>query len=277
MAAWPPKGVCSMRNIVFAIVGLFALLMWAPDVQAAPSEDWLGLEQLDRGAVVIRYDAEAGAKTKLMIAKGSDKYTYVLSPDKRQEVFPLQMGNGEYKVTVLEQVSGTKYKLVQEAAVTLQLADDSKVFLNSVQNVDWSERDQAAQLAKKLAQSAPSDEKKVHAIYEYIVGTIRYDHTLAASELTDYLPDSNRTLAGRKGMCYDYASLFASMLRSIGIPAKLVMGTSEYVDVYHAWNEVYLNGQWVTIDTTVDAGWKSSETGVNMIKDASRYSPAKYY
>jgi len=266
-----------MRNVVFAIVGLFALLMWAPAVQAASSEDWLSLEQMDRGVIVIKYDVKAGVKTKLMIAKGQDKYTYGLSPDKRQEAFPLQMGNGNYKITVLEQVGGTKYKPVKEADVTLRLTNGGQVFLNSIQNIHWNEGDKAAQLAKKLTQSASSDEKKVQAIYDYIVGTIRYDEALAARELTDYLPDINRTLSGQKGMCYDYASLFASMLRSIDIPAKLVMGSSDYVDVYHAWNEVFLNGQWVTIDTTVDASWKSSGTAFQMIKDASRYTATKYY
>ncbi|WP_436756450.1 transglutaminase-like domain-containing protein, partial [Streptomyces sp. URMC 124] len=67
-------------------------------------------------------------------------------------------------------------------------------------------------------------------IHEYIVDTIRYDKALASSELTDYLPDIDRTLSGKKGMCYDYASLFASMLRSVDIPTKLVMGTTDYVD-----------------------------------------------
>ncbi|WP_458462515.1 transglutaminase-like domain-containing protein [Paenibacillus sp.] len=266
-----------MRNAVFAIVGLLTLLIWTPVVQAAQSEDWLSLGQLDRGAIVIRYDVKADVKTKLMIAKGQEKYTYVLSPDKQQEVFPLQMGNGDYMVTMLEQVSGTKYKIVQEKAVALQLKNGSKVFLNSVQNIDWSELDKAAQLAKKLTRSAQSNEEKVQAVYEYIVGTIRYDKALASSELTDYLPDINRTMAGKKGMCYDYASLFASMLRSIDIPTKLVMGNSEYVDVYHAWNEVYLNGQWVTVDTTVDASWKSNGAKFKMIKDASRYSTTKYF
>ncbi|MDP4096382.1 transglutaminase-like domain-containing protein [Paenibacillus sp. P96] len=266
-----------MRNTIFALIGLLTLFLWTPFAQAAPSADWLDLEQLDRGVIVIRYDVKAGIKTKLMITKGQDKYTYKLSPDKRQEAFPLQMGNGDYKVTVLEQVSGTKYQVVQEAAVTLQLTSNSKVFLNSVQNINWSDKDKAAQLAKKLTRSAQSDEEKVQAVHEYIVSTIRYDKALASGDLTDYLPDINRTLAGQKGMCYDYASLFASMLRSIDIPTKLVMGTSEYVDVYHAWNEVYLNGRWVIVDTTVDAGWKVGGAESKMIKDASRYSATKYY
>lgn len=267
-----------MRNVMlFAMIGLLAFLIWTPAVQAESSADWLGLEQLDRGVIAIRYESTPGVKTKLMIAKGQDKYTYGLSPSKRQEEFPLQMGNGDYKITILEQVKGTTYKAVREGAVKLQLTNGSQVFLNSVQNIHWNEQDKAAQLAKELTRSAQSDQEKVQAIYEYIISTIRYDHALAASELTEYLPDSSRTIAGRKGMCYDYASLFASMLRSVDVPTKLVMGTSDYVDIYHAWNEIYLGGKWVTIDTTVDASWKSKGADFNMIKDAARYSASKIY
>lgn len=277
MAAWLPKGVYSMRNAVFAMVGLFVLLLYAPVVQAAQSEDWLGLDQLDRGAVVIHYDVKSDVKTKLMIAKGQEKYTYTLLPGKSRDVFPLQMGNGDYTITVLEQVSGTKYKVVQEGAVKLHLKDSNNVYLNSIQNIDWSDNEQAAQLAKKLARSAKTDQEKVQAVYDYVIGNIRYDKVLASRELTDYLPDNVRTIMDLKGMCYDYASLLASMLRSLDIPTKLVMGTSDYVDVYHAWNEVYLNGQWITIDTTVDAAWKTQGTSFKMIKDASHYTASKIY
>lgn len=268
-----------MRRALIMIVGLFVLLGWVsiPGVEAAQSADWLGLEQLDRGMIAIRYDVKDGVKTKLIVAKDQSQYTYVLSANKPQEVFPLQMGNGDYTVTVLEQVSGTKYQIIHKAVVPLQLENDSRVFLNSIQNVNWSEGDKPIQLAKKLTRSAQSDEERVQTIYEYIIGAIRYDKSLASSKLTDYLPDINRTMTGKKGICYDYASLFASMLRSIGIPTKLVMGTSQYVDVYHAWNEVYLNGKWVTVDTTVDAGWKASKSEFQMMKDASQYSAAKYY
>ncbi|PQP83228.1 hypothetical protein C0Q44_00395 [Paenibacillus sp. PCH8] len=50
------------------------------------------------------------------------------------------------------------------------------------------------------------------------------------------------------------------MIRSVCIPVKLNMGRSTYVDTYHAWIKVYLDRQWSTIDTTVDAAWKKSKT-----------------
>ncbi len=45
------------------------------------------------------------------------------------------------------------------------------------------------------------------------------------------------------------------MLRSIDIPTKLVMGYKNDIEKYHAWNEVYLDGKWINLDTTYDSAY----------------------
>jgi hypothetical protein len=82
------------------------------------------------------------------------------------------------------------------------------------------------------------------------------------------------------GICYDFASLFAGMLRSIGIPAKLVKGYADNIDGYHAWNEVYIKetDEWITIDTSFDAQMKKAGKTFKMIKDSGDgYSKLKVY
>jgi len=86
----------------------------------------------------------------------------------------------------------------------------------------------------------------------------------------DYLPDIEKTYLEETGICYDYAALFAAMLRSIGIPTKLVKGYSkENPEVYHAWNEVLINGTWIVVDTTLDASEPKDKT--QMSKTSSDY------
>jgi len=34
------------------------------------------------------------------------------------------------------------------------------------------------------------------------------------------------------------------MLRSVGVPAKMVKGYTTNFKEYHAWNEVYVNDKW---------------------------------
>ena len=60
----------------------------------------------------------------------------------------------------------------------------------------------------------------------------------------------------RRGVCRDYATLFAALARSAGIPTRLCAGVV-YADMngtpaffYHAWDECYV-GSWVAIDPTL--------------------------
>ncbi|MNC50185.1 Transglutaminase-like superfamily protein [compost metagenome] len=167
--------------------------------------------------------------------------------------------------------------MISSENVELNLSNANVVYLSSVQNVKWSFSDKSVLKAKQLTQGLTTDEAKVKAIYNYIVANVKYDNLLAATVTQDYIPKSDTTLLTKKGICYDYASLFATMLRSEGIPTKLVMGNTSYVSTYHAWNEVLLNGKWVTIDTTVDAGLAKSSKETALIKVPSKYSAAKFY
>ncbi|MNV73056.1 Transglutaminase-like superfamily protein [compost metagenome] len=127
----------------------------------------------------------------------------------------------------------------------------------------------AIKKATELTENAIGDKEKVEIIYKYIINNIIYDWNKNVG--VDYLPIIDKTIESKQGICYDFASLFASMLRSLNIPTKLVTGNSTYVTKYHAWNEVYLDNKWVIIDTTVDNGLKKSNKKFNMIKKSSDY------
>jgi transglutaminase-like putative cysteine protease len=58
----------------------------------------------------------------------------------------------------------------------------------------------------------------------------------------------------RKGICFDYSSLFVAMCRSVGLKVRLVTGLA-YSGVSwgdHAWNQVYSEekNRWINVDTT---------------------------
>lgn len=238
---------------------------------------WLNTSKLDQGVITVTYEVPADKRIKIMITKGNNSYTYNLYASKPTETFPLQQGNGSYQVSILENTTGNKYKVLFSETVDLSLSDASIVYLSSVQNVKWTSSDRAVLKAKQLTQGLTTDKDKVKAIYNYIVANVKYDYKLAANVKTDYIPNNDTTLTTKKGICYDYASLFATMLRSEGIPTKLVMGNTSYVATYHAWNEVLLNGKWVTIDTTVDAGLAKNNKTTELTKVASKYTAAKFY
>ena len=66
------------------------------------------------------------------------------------------------------------------------------------------------------------------------------------------IPDGMTTLKNRIGDCNEHAALFAALSRAAGIPAKIVAGVVFHKEAfyYHAWNEVCLSGQWISLDTT---------------------------
>lgn len=82
---------------------------------------------------------------------------------------------------------------------------------------------------------------------------ISYDSKKINTIDDSYVPELDKILATKQGICYDYSSLFAGILRSQGIPTKLVKGYKSDLGTYHAWNEVLIDGEWKVIDTTYDA------------------------
>jgi len=275
-----------MRKLIAAVVATAVFLGatggTANYVQAAVTADavaatWLDQTQLNKGLVTVQYDVSKNVKTKLMITKGTEKYTYNLRPGVKAERFALQLGNGEYTLAVLELVGGNQYKVAQKSTVKLDLPDPKVVYLNAIQNIDWNDQSKAILKARELVKGKKTDAEKVQVIYNYIITNIGYDNTLAQNVTVDYLPQIDQTLKNGKDICYGYAALFAAMLRSEGIPTKMVMGKTTYVKEYHAWNEVFLDGKWVTIDPTVDAGLKNTKQALPMIKDKAKYTTEKQY
>ncbi len=66
------------------------------------------------------------------------------------------------------------------------------------------------------------------------------------------LPDALATLHGRRGDCNEHAALFAALARGSGIPTRIASGVILHRErfYYHAWNEVCIQGQWISLDTT---------------------------
>ena len=100
------------------------------------------------------------------------------------------------------------------------------------------------------------------------------------------LPAPDVTIRRGKGSCLDYAALSAAMLRSQGIPTKLVFGYVAPDNVYHAWNMFYTEESgWVTAkfevteDTWVRLDLTFAANGANakFIGDGSNYSDVYYY
>lgn len=110
-----------------------------------------------------------------------------------------------------------------------------------------------ARQAKKLAKGSSRD--TIIEVYRFVSTKFNYDGEKAAqlSGTRGYVPDPEETYESRKGICFDKASLMCAMLRSLGIPAKLVVGTIDGVS--HAWVSAFDGDKWLKCDPTM-GGWQ---------------------
>ena len=184
------------------------------------------------------------------------------------------MGDGTYSFRVLENTSGTKYAVIYETSASVTLDDEFQPYIRPSEMVNYTADSACVAKAAELAQMAGDDAGVAAQVFAYVTQNITYDSAKAASVEDGYLPDPDATLAAGTGICYDYAALTAAMLRSQGIPAKLITGYVEPGEIYHAWNMIWLeNTGWITvgfeapahswqrIDTTFAAGAGADFTG----------------
>jgi transglutaminase-like putative cysteine protease len=276
----------------------------------------LDLGKTGRGLALAKvstvYATDPTIRIKVLVYKavggvfnsGAD-YQYTILKRGEFVGIPLQLGSGTYKICILIRRNPTTnsygYLLTKEFDVTLESA--LSPFLVSSALSDFSRASSCVAKAKVLCSGISTATGKVDAIYRFIIANISYDTTLANNinngTVTVYVPDPDRTLASKKGICFDYSCLFSSMLRSQGIPARLVIGDfiktrsdgSTY-NVRHAWNEVYFEGKgwvvvngfqwkyidgkgWVLLDTTFGHSVTSQQIAKNIA--GGMYVTFEYY
>lgn len=225
-------------------------------------------------ANVIVTKGTTGYEHVKAIVEKDIEYIYNLVSD--VEYLPLQMGSGEYTVSLLGSNDGRRFKMITSKDFTVEL-EENAVFLSSSQTVNWSDDTDISVLAYALTKDLVSDEEKLNAIHEYIVENVRYDYSKAASLPKGYIPDPLATLNEGSGICYDFAALLASMMRSVDIPAKLVKGYSTYTPVYHAWNEILIEDTWWIVDTSTDSIYVDYDAPYVINKSSDDYTNSKVY
>lgn len=230
-----------------------------------------------KGVVGISYLSTSTNKIKVLISKGDVKYYYDLKPDGVVESFPLQLGDGEYKIGVLENIGGTKYAYLKSATITVKLESPNVVYLNSVQNIKWTMDYNAIKKNIALIGKETDIKKRISLAYNFIIKNISYDFDKIPTLKPDYNPNVEITIKELKGICYDYSSLFAAMKRSEGIPVKMIKGYSKNVNGYHAWNEILIDGKWIVVDSTSDAAYLKGKVKFEMAKNPADYTKVYEY
>ena len=241
---------------VFAVFALAAgeVLVWpdaSGDKVASKGGTEVDYSHAADGYIMVRQ--EAGSKRyKLRMEKDGETYTYDLNSEGVWEIIPLQLGTGSYAVKVFKQASGNKYSSASSQKIQVDAFNrENACFLCPSQYVNYTPESAVVALSQELCANLTEERDKVQTIRDWVKANIRYDYVQALTVESGYLPDLDQVLEKKMGICFDYASLTAALMRVQGIPAKLMIGYAD--NTYHAWNEVYLGGQWVRLDITAQA------------------------
>ena len=269
----------SIYKYIFVMTLLFIACLAKPERAFADSAT---IENANDGTVKLTYNNEYDEKVKLLVQlTGGTQYKYDIPKGNVDINIPLTQGNGEYKLILCRNISGTKYAVVQTVSVTQKLANDNDAFLSSSYIIDWNKTNEAIKKAQTLASKGSNNNDKIKYIYEFVVKNYTYDYE-KANNINDiaktiaYIPNVSKVYSEKKGICYDYSVLLASMLRSVGVPTKVVTGYTPNATVYHAWNNVYVNSKWNVIDSTYDAQMYRAKKSYSMYKNHNDYKDVVY-
>lgn len=100
-------------------------------------------------------------------------------------------------------------------------------------------------IVSQITNVTMSEREKVKAVHDWIINNTTYG-TLSGRQ------DQFMTgvLYQKRAVCAGYADLFSYAMTVLGIPCELVTGYGKGGD--HAWNRVFIEGEWRYIDVTWD-------------------------
>lgn len=232
--------------------------------------------------------ASATNQAALKFQVTSDQYTenFDLPNDGTPIVCPLPFGDGQYTFRVMQNTSGNNYVELLSTTADVSMESEFAPFLRPNVYCDYGANSACVQKARELVANASNQAEAVEAICNFMVENVAYDDDKAASlkTTTGYVPSPDDTLATGTGVCFDYASLGAAMLRSQGIPAKIVTGYVSPGDIYHAWIMVYIDGTWKSAQFSVSANtWSrvdltfAASSGNANVGDGKNYTDRYVY
>lgn len=219
-------------------------------------------------------------KIKVQVFKDDEVYTYDLVTGKDQ-IYPFQLGDGTYTIKIMKNIADTKYSELYATSVNVSLENEFEPFLRPNQYADYTAESDCVKKAGELAAEAADANEFITNVFDFVCKTVKYDKPKAANIQSGYIPDPDETMNTGEGICIDYASLAAAMLRSQGIPTKIIFGyVGEDGNLYHAWNMFYTEetgwvavkfevkeGEWNRLDLTFSANGADSK----YIGDGSNY------
>jgi len=247
---WPCESSPPARSFLFTYqvslkaipAGARRVRIWMPR-PASDKNQTVVLKRVN-GPVPLRETREAALGNQIL-------YGEILHPSSGSPEFTV-----EYEVTRKEYSKGGFEKLVEadeggSGALPPPLA--RFLLADRLVPVQGKLREMADENTRGISGAV----QKAHALYDYVFRTVRYDKSGTGWGRGDSL----WVCDSKHGNCTDFHSLFISLARAEGIPARFEIGfplptaSMGTIPGYHCWAEFFVNGPgWVPVD--ISEAWK---------------------
>lgn len=181
-----------------------------------------------------------------------------------------------------------------EAPKLIPLPQDlSLKFLRDSPKVQTADPQIQAQ-AQEITKGKTTDFDKAMAIHDWVASNVNYDTDAYLDKKfnnVDYKRkydalDVLNSGTPRTAICTGYSTLTVALLRASGIPARVQEGLLHYDGppagatcdnfdsdnpLAHAWVEAYVNGDWMSMDVTGDAGYFDPKTNTFTSHPSDRF------
>lgn len=217
------------------------------------------------GYVQVSVKSKTSKKLKLRFKKGKESLTYDLNGKTDYEIFPLQLGDGKYEISLYENIKGKSYSAAGTLSVNVKLDDPEGCFYYPNQYVNYTPESGPVIKAEELCQKLEGKDA-FDTICSFMGKNFVYDYIKAINIKSGMLPDIEETWNKRMGVCQDLSAVMCCMLRTQGLPARLMIGMAD--NTYHAWVNVKIGEEDHMFDPTV---------AVSGISSVRNYTVERFY
>ena len=184
-------------------------------------------------------------------------------------MLPLQFGSGKYKVELFEHVQKKDYSKEGAVKLSAKMPDELSCFLYPNQYVNYNADTACVKFADDLCKDISDQGEIYKAVCTYVLQNFIYDYikSVSVQSMSQQMPDIDYCWDNRMGICQDLSAMTCAMLRSQGIPARLMIGTVG-ANTYHAWVVAVVNGEERFFDPTAE---------LNASNKNETYTTERYY
>lgn len=209
------------------------------------------------GYIMVKTGKATKKRLKVRVVVGGSDLIYDLDNTGKFEVFPLQFGKVNYTVKLFRNVEGKKYTQVGQVTVSPRgMEDELRCFLYPNQYVNYTAETECVKLAEELCKDMTDQAEIYKTVSNYVVSHFAYDYIKSVTVKPGMLPDIDYCWEKKMGICQDLSALTCAMLRSQGVPARLMIGTLGS-GTAHAWVLAVVNGEDKFFDPTAQLGGSS--------------------